>query len=110
MNLRKKLAILVSLGLVLPILVLAVTIDIENPLIYETFDALIEAIINFIFNIALVLAPLMIIVGAVYFVTAAGDIKRIETGKNIITYTLIGLVIVLLAKGLIVALKAVIGV
>ncbi len=108
MNLRKKLASLVLLGLVLPILVLAVTI--KNPLKYATFDKLVEAIINFIFTISMVLAPLMIIVGAFYFVTAAGDIKRIETGKKIITYTLIGLTIVLLAKGLIAVLKQAIGV
>lgn len=108
MNLRKELAILVSLGLVLPILVSAVTI--KNPLKYETFDKLVEAIINFIFYLALTLSPLMIIVGAFYFVTAAGDVKRVETGKKIITYTLIGFVIILLAKGLIAALKAAIGV
>lgn len=110
MNLRKKLAILIFLGLISPFLISAAVIKIENPLKYETFDKLVEAIINFIFNIALVLAPLMIIIGAFYFITAGGIPEKIKTGKTIITYTLIGLVIVLLAKGIIVVLRQAIGV
>lgn len=103
-----KKILLISILLSLPIIVLAV--EFQNPLEYETFGELIDAIIDFIFYIAVVVAPLMIIIGAFYLLTAGGDPKKIGTGKNIIIYTLIGLAIVMLARGLIAMVESVIGV
>lgn len=103
-----KKILLISILLSLPIIVLAV--EFQNPLEYETFGELIDAIIDFIFYIAVVVAPLMIIIGAFYLLTAGGDPKKIGTGKNIIIYTLIGLAIVMLARGLIAMIESVIGV
>ena len=85
-------------------------ITIEPPITATSFEALVAGITNFLFIIALVLAPLMIIIGAIYLLTSGGDPKKLETGKNIIIYTLIGLAIILLAKGLIAVLKTIIGV
>jgi len=99
---------LVSILLSLPTVVLAV--EFQNPLEYETFGELIDAIIKFIFNIAIVVAPLMAIVGAFYILTAGGDPKRVGTGKNIILYTVIGLAIILLARGLVAMIEQIIGV
>ena len=92
----------------LPIVVSAV--EFQNPLEYETFGELIDAIIKFIFYIAVVVTPLMIIIGAFYILTAAGDPKNIGTGKNVIIYTLVGLAIILLARGLIAMIESLIGV
>jgi hypothetical protein len=103
-----KKILLISLLLSLPIIVSAV--EFQNPLEYETLGELIDAIIEFIFNIAVVVAPLMIIVGAFYLITAGGDPKKIGIGKNIIIYTLIGLAIILLARGLIAMIESIIGV
>ena len=103
-----KKIILISLLLSLPIVVSAV--EFQNPLEYETFGDLIDAIIKFIFYITVVIAPLMIIIGAFYILTAGGDPKKIGTGKNIIIYTLVGLAIILLARGLIAIIESLIGV
>ncbi len=103
-----KKILLISLLLSLPIVVLAV--EFQNPLEYETFRDLIYAIIDFIFYIVVAIAPLMVIIGAFYILTAAGDPKKIGTGKNVIIYTLIGLAIILLARGLIAMIESVIGV
>ncbi len=103
-----KKILLISILLSLPIIVSAV--EFQNPLEYETFGELIDAIIDFIFYIAVVVAPLMIIIGAFYLLTAGGDPKKIGTGKNIIISTLIGLAIVMLARGLIAMIESVIGV
>jgi len=81
-----------------------------SPIKYTEFKYLVKAIINFIFTIAMVVAPLMVIIGAFFLLTAAGAADRIKLGKNIITYTLIGLAIVLLAKGLIAMIESVLGV
>ena len=80
-----------------------------NPLDTDTFEELINNIINFIFIFALAFAPLMFIVAGFYFITAAGDPEKIKTAKTIIWYTLIGLVIVLLAKGIIKVIEQIFG-
>ena len=58
----------------------------------------------------MVLAPLLIVIGGFYFVTASGDPAKIETGKNIIKYTLIALLIIFLAGPLVSLIKQAIGV
>lgn len=98
---RKKILLFVLIGLILPVICLGQVIKIENPLEAETFEELIDSIINFILKIAIVIAPIMIIVSGFYFVTAAGDPEKIKTAKRIILYTMIGLIIVILAEGLI---------
>ena len=103
-----KKILLISLLLSLPIIVSAV--EFQNPLEYETLGELIDSIIEFIFNIAVVVAPLMAIIGAFYLLTSGGDPKKIGIGKNIIIYTLIGLAIILLARGLIAMIESIIGV
>lgn len=71
-----------------------------NPLKAETFEELIDNLINFVFQIAVVLAPLLIIIGGLYVIFAAGDPYKVERGKKIILWTIIGFVIVLLAKAI----------
>jgi hypothetical protein len=85
-------------------------ICIQNPLRACDLRGLVEAIINFIFWVATALAPLMIVIGAFYFVTSAGNPHQIDTAKKIILYTLIGYAIILLSKGLIVVLEEILGV
>lgn len=105
---KKIFSTLILTLLLLPLLTLA--IEFQNPLKYGTFDELVTAIISFIFTIAVVVTPLMIIIGAFYLLTAAGDPKRVETGKTIISYALIGLVVILLARAIIYVIKSAIGV
>ncbi len=76
-------------------------IEIENPLSYTSFTDLIYKIIDFLFYLALGIAPIMIIVAGFYFITATGDPQKIDTAKKIVLWTLIGLLVVISAKGLI---------
>jgi len=85
-------------------------ICISNPLKAETFEELVDAIVNFIFWIAIAIVPLMVLIGAFYFLTAAGDPKKIATGQRIILYTVIGFAIILFARGIIAVIKHVLGV
>jgi len=94
--------------LLLPVLTSAVAF--QNPLRYGTFDELVKAIISFIFKIAVVVTPLMVMIGAFFLLTAAGDPKKVGTGKTIISYALIGLFIILLARALIYMIEGVIGI
>jgi len=124
MSLRKKLFIYPSVSkglrrgfilfalvlscLIFPLLVLA--LEINNPIEYNTFGELTKAIINYIYKIAFILAPLFIVIAGFYFITASGDPAKIETGKKIILYTSIGLLIILLSYGLIAVIQNVLGV
>ncbi|MGH7237633.1 MAG: pilin [Candidatus Saccharimonadales bacterium] len=44
-----------------------------------------------------IIAVIMIIVGAIMFAASGGDSKTVETGKNMIVYSLIGIVVIALA-------------
>lgn len=85
-------------------------VTIENPLKFDTFDALLNAIIDFIFWIGITAAPVVIIIAGFLYVTSAGDAKKTEKAKQIIWYTVLGLLVLLLARGLVAVLKSVIGV
>ena len=95
---KKIFPILISTLLLLPVVALA--IEFQNPLQYDTFGELIDKIMDFIFVLAVVAAPLVIIVGALQLLTSGGDPKKIGAGKSMITSALIGLAIILLARGL----------
>jgi hypothetical protein len=74
-----------------------------------TFEELIEKLIDFIFWVAVVIAPLMIVIAGFYFLTAAGNPERVSTAKKIIFWSVVGFVIVLLAKGIISMIKQILG-
>jgi len=94
----------------LPVLVSAQIITIENPLIDKTFGDMINRIINILLYISFGIAPIMIIVAGFYFVTAMGDEAKIKKAKQIILWTLIGLGIILCSKGIIVFFNVAFGV
>jgi len=84
-------------------------IKIENPLRAESFNEIINSLINFFLNIAIALTPLMIIWAAFLFVTSAGNPLQVDKAKRIIIYTLIGLAVILFAKGFIAIIKQIIS-
>ncbi|MFQ6049551.1 MAG: pilin [Candidatus Paceibacterales bacterium] len=85
-------------------------IRIENPLTADTFGELVDKLINFIFTIAIVLAPLMIIIAGFLFVTSGGKPEQVAKAKTIITWTIIGFIIILLAKGIVALIDQILGV
>lgn len=92
-----------------PALALAVSADciapptcancIPNPLKYASFECLIEAVIDVIFLLSLGIAPLMVLIGAFYLMTAGGNPARVKTAQSIFIWTAVGLLIILMAKG-----------
>lgn len=81
-----------------------------NPLRYDTFEALLDAIATFLFWVGMAIAPVLLIIAGFYFVTSGGNPEKFKTGKNIVIYTIIGVVIMLFASGLIKVLQSVLGV
>jgi len=79
-----------------------------NPLACNTIPGCIEKIISFIFWIAVAIVPIMIIIAGFLFLTSGGDPEKVRTAKRIIFWTVIGLAMVLFAKGIISLIKTVI--
>ena len=108
---EKVLIILVLLGIILPFTVSAnEIISIENPLTATSFESVVDNIIDFVFNIAIVVAPLMIVVGGFLFVTASGNVQQVARARNLIIWTAIGFLIVLLSKGILAIINQLLGV
>lgn len=84
-------------------------IEIENPLNATSFEAIINNVINFIFGLAVFIAPLMIIIAGGLFITSGGDISKIEQAKKIILWTVVGFAIILLSKGVLGIIKQLLG-
>jgi len=100
---RKYLSLFLLIAVLIPLTAEAITVKIENPLgPNTTFWDLIDKLIDFIFYLAIAVAPIMFIVAGFYFITAAGDPEKINIAKKMILWVLIGLLIVFLAKALIV--------
>ena len=93
--------LIVSLLIALIIPVVSGAVELTNPLKAKNFQELVALIVKFIFKLALWIAPIMFIIGGFYYLTAAGSPEKIETGKKIILYTVIGLIIIISARGLI---------
>ena len=80
-------------------------VGLENPILSTSVQAVIKGISDWAWDIGFVLAPLMMIVGAFYLMTASGDPDRINTGKKIITWTIIGIAILWMSTHIITLIK-----
>ncbi|RLC40375.1 MAG: hypothetical protein DRH33_00250 [Candidatus Nealsonbacteria bacterium] len=107
MKLKFLKGLLIGYILLVPVIVSGITI--EPPISATSIPALVDRITNWTFYIGIILAPLMILVGAFYFMTAAGDPNRVETGKKIIFWTIVGLAIILLSRMIIGIIRSILG-
>lgn len=98
--------ILFVLGLmILALSVAAQGIEIPNPLKADTFEELVDSLIDFIFKMAMAVAPIMIIIAGFIFVTSGGDPRGVQKAKDMLLYTAIGISVIVLSKGLIEVIK-----
>jgi len=68
--------------------------------IQDVFDFLNTAV-NWFFAFIMIVAVIMILVAAFYYLTARGNSKKVQTASNLLMYALIGVGVALLAKTLI---------
>ena len=96
--------------LILPIVVLANNITLNNPIAANNLLELGLLLANALRWVAFIIAPLMIIVAGFYFVTAGANPSQINTARQILIFTLVGFAIVLSAIGIIFVVAEVLGV
>lgn len=59
-----------------------------------------NAVINFLYTIAIPLCAIMVLVGGFQMVTAGGDPERFSNGRKTILYAAIGFAVILVAGGI----------
>ncbi len=72
---------------------------------HQKIEDVIDAVSKRIFILALVIAPLMVLLGGFYMLTSAGDPTRSTKGKKIIIWAMVGLGVILFAKAFIAVIK-----
>jgi hypothetical protein len=85
------------------------SVCISNPIHSSSFEDLLDNVINFIFWIGMALAPIMVIIAGFNFITAAGNPAKVATARNILIWTAVGVLIILMAKGLTAVITQLIG-
>ena len=88
----------------------AQVVNFPNPLGAGTFAELIDNIIDFIFTIAVIVAPILLVVAGVIFMTAAGDPTKVSTAKRMMMWTIVGFGVILISKGLVAVLQGILGI
>lgn len=102
--LSKLLPLFLLIVFLLPLTTQAL-VEIKNPLNVDTFEQLIYNIVNFLFWISLPVGALMIVFAAFYFLTSAGDPAKIKTAKDIIFWTIVGIIVLFLSVAILAAIK-----
>jgi len=110
MRIKKLIFVLVIFASLFPLITEGQIVEIKNPIEADNFWELLDALIDVIFILSIPVGTIMFIVAGFYFIAAAGDPEKITTAKKMVLYTLIGLLIVFCAKGLVILLLKALGV
>ncbi|MGK2849079.1 MAG: hypothetical protein ACSLEX_03360 [Minisyncoccota bacterium] len=84
-------------------------INFANPLQYDTVEGVLGSVLGTIQAIIVVLSLVFIVIGAVLYITSAGNDKRMETAKSAITASMIGLALGLAAPSFLKEIGMVLG-
>ncbi|MFH1990347.1 MAG: TrbC/VirB2 family protein [Patescibacteria group bacterium] len=79
---------------------LAQTVTIPNPLASNSIMDLVDKVATWLLGVGLTISTIIIIWAAIVFMTSGGNTERVTTARKTLWYTIIGIVILLLAKGL----------
>lgn len=97
----KKIVIpaLISVFLLLPVLAYAQctatdsSVNFCNPLVFESVEGVLGSLLSALQGVIVAIAVVFIVVGAILYITSAGDEKRTEMAKKAITASMVGLAI-----------------
>jgi len=85
------------------------TFTIKNPLsVGGNIEDILDAVTNLLLTIGLPLAGLMYLWAGFQFLTAGGQDKKITSAKQTLLWTTIGVVVLLAAKGIVIAVQGLI--
>ena len=82
------------------------SITLPNPLSCADLFCLLEKVILVIFNIAIPVTVIMVLIGAFQILTAGGDPAKFATGQKTILYAAVGFALVILANSLVAIIRS----
>jgi hypothetical protein len=86
-------------------------IILDNPLgKNKTFVEVLNSIFKALRNILFAVVPIMVVIGAFQMMFAQGDPEKFASGQKTIIYSIIGLVVVLLAYGIVAIVQSILTV
>lgn len=80
-----------------------------NPIDFDDFPAVTTAIAQFILDIALPAAIIMILYAGILYMISGGNEQKVKTAHQALLWGLIGLAVVLIGKGLVLVVCDVLG-
>jgi hypothetical protein len=100
--------------IVFPLTVIAATgiesREMGNPLGTTDFNELITKIIDWLANIGALIAVIMIIYSGFLFMTSGGNEEKVTKAKKALTWSLVGLAVLIIGKGWVLIVKDVLGI
>ncbi len=87
----------------------ATSVSFANPLQFNTVQDVLGSLLLTLRGIIVILAIIFIVIGAVLYITSAGDSKRIETAKSAITASMIGLALGIAAPSFLKEISTILG-
>jgi hypothetical protein len=77
------------------------SVPFTGPFANETVESVLSRLAGYAVTVGASVATIMVLYGAFEILTSRGDVKKFQAGRKTIIYALSGLVIVILAKGLV---------
>jgi hypothetical protein len=81
----------------------------ENPLGTDSIVEIINRVLNYLIYISVPILALMILIGGFYILSAKDDASKVQKGKDVIKYSVIGFVVILCSKGVGLILLEILG-
>ena len=101
--------LLAVMAVYLTIPVFAETIQLNNPINVDTPKELAKNIVNWLLRLVSVIALIVLIIGGFRYLTSGGNEKAMESAKNIITWAVVGLIIILCSAIIINVIISILG-
>ena len=89
--------------LFLPYIVFSETITFSSPV--KNLEKLVLIILNYLFTAGLFLATILIVYAGILMISAGGNEEQFSKGKKLIIYAILGLLVVIMGRGLVDLIK-----
>ncbi len=84
--------------------------EIKNPIEHETIESLINAIFSFVQVLIISITAILFLYAGIKYHQAQGSPEKAKEATNIIKYTIIGVVVILIARGSASIIKSIMGI
>ncbi|MGC9031361.1 MAG: pilin [Minisyncoccia bacterium] len=83
-------------------------VTIKSPIQATSIEQIANNILNYIFWLGVILAPVMIVWGGLNILFASGDPNKVRQGTEIIKWTIIGFAVILFSRGIMALIEQII--